>query len=273
MYAGNQTMLELEYFNEAGTGLGPTSEFYTLVSHELQKKGMGMWRGDHGKDKESSSKSSGVFTMKSHSSSGSPQSNQGLSSGLISLASNSTPHTSSALHTFEPSPILPSLANPSSDILTRMESSPIEPIPGSSLDGVIMSDSLILSDDQYDEDDQIVAPPPPVQNIHLPDMTDSSLTVPSSQNSQNLQSHQGPLEAKSKGNSSLNRQESSEHLSRQKKPRSKFVKLFSACIKGSSQDSRNPKKEGQPLTFCVHVIVVQSRSLHDFFINMSWNLL
>lgn len=46
MYASNRTVLELEYFDEAGTGLGPTLEFYTLLSHELQRKGLGMWRFD-----------------------------------------------------------------------------------------------------------------------------------------------------------------------------------------------------------------------------------
>ena len=49
MYASNRTVLELEYFNEAGTGLGPTLEFYTLLSHELQRKGLGMWRFDDAK--------------------------------------------------------------------------------------------------------------------------------------------------------------------------------------------------------------------------------
>lgn len=48
MYAGSRAVLELEYFNEAGTGLGPTLEFYTLLSHELQKKGLHMWRSDDG---------------------------------------------------------------------------------------------------------------------------------------------------------------------------------------------------------------------------------
>ena len=48
MYASSRAVLELEYFNEAGTGLGPTLEFYTLLSHELQRKGMGMWRADDG---------------------------------------------------------------------------------------------------------------------------------------------------------------------------------------------------------------------------------
>lgn len=50
MYAGSQSNLELEFFNEVGTGLGPTLEFYTILSHELQKKGMGLWRGDHGEE-------------------------------------------------------------------------------------------------------------------------------------------------------------------------------------------------------------------------------
>ena len=31
-----------------GTGLGPTLEFYTLLSHELQRKGLGMWHSDDG---------------------------------------------------------------------------------------------------------------------------------------------------------------------------------------------------------------------------------
>jgi len=31
------------YFSEVGVGLGPTLEFYTLVSHELQRKDLGLW--------------------------------------------------------------------------------------------------------------------------------------------------------------------------------------------------------------------------------------
>lgn len=46
LYAGSRSVLELEYFGEAGTGLGPTLEFYTLLSYELQRKGLGMWRSD-----------------------------------------------------------------------------------------------------------------------------------------------------------------------------------------------------------------------------------
>jgi E3 ubiquitin-protein ligase TRIP12 len=41
-----KNILEFEFFNEAGTGLGPTLEFYTLLATELQKKALGMWR-DH----------------------------------------------------------------------------------------------------------------------------------------------------------------------------------------------------------------------------------
>lgn len=46
-HARNRTLLEVEYDEEVGSGLGPTLEFYTLVSHEFQKSGMSMWRDDH----------------------------------------------------------------------------------------------------------------------------------------------------------------------------------------------------------------------------------
>uniref|UniRef100_A0A0D9WC73 HECT-type E3 ubiquitin transferase n=1 Tax=Leersia perrieri TaxID=77586 RepID=A0A0D9WC73_9ORYZ len=39
--------IEVEFDGEVGTGRGPTFEFYTTVSHELQRVGLGMWRGDN----------------------------------------------------------------------------------------------------------------------------------------------------------------------------------------------------------------------------------
>lgn len=47
LHASQKVALEAEFENEVGTGLGPTLEFYTLVSYEFQKFGLGMWRGDH----------------------------------------------------------------------------------------------------------------------------------------------------------------------------------------------------------------------------------
>ncbi|GMI80035.1 ubiquitin-protein ligase 4 [Hibiscus trionum] len=47
LHARYKGLLEVEYSEEVGTGLGPTLEFYTLVSHEFQKSGLGMWREDH----------------------------------------------------------------------------------------------------------------------------------------------------------------------------------------------------------------------------------
>lgn len=44
LYARHKVVLELEYQGEVGTGLGPTLEFYTLLSHELQRSNLGMWR-------------------------------------------------------------------------------------------------------------------------------------------------------------------------------------------------------------------------------------
>lgn len=46
LHAHSKAVLEVEYDEEVGTGLGPTMEFYTLVSHEFQKVGLGMW-GEH----------------------------------------------------------------------------------------------------------------------------------------------------------------------------------------------------------------------------------
>lgn len=37
---------QIEFTNEEGTGLGPTLEFYALVSAELQKKSLAMWITD-----------------------------------------------------------------------------------------------------------------------------------------------------------------------------------------------------------------------------------
>ena len=39
-------LLEIQYENEVGTGLGPTLEFYALVSLEIQKCENEMWRGE-----------------------------------------------------------------------------------------------------------------------------------------------------------------------------------------------------------------------------------
>ncbi|XP_068492521.1 E3 ubiquitin-protein ligase UPL4-like [Phaseolus vulgaris] len=44
LHANNKVVLVVEYYEEVGTGLGPTLEFYTLVCHEFQKPGLGMWR-------------------------------------------------------------------------------------------------------------------------------------------------------------------------------------------------------------------------------------
>ncbi|XP_076931834.1 E3 ubiquitin-protein ligase UPL3-like [Bidens hawaiensis] len=46
MYSSQKAVLEVEYFGEVGTGLGPTLEFYTLLSHDLQKVGLRMWRSN-----------------------------------------------------------------------------------------------------------------------------------------------------------------------------------------------------------------------------------
>ena len=41
-----QWVLEVEYFEEIGTGLGPTLEFYSIASREFAQRTLGIWRDD-----------------------------------------------------------------------------------------------------------------------------------------------------------------------------------------------------------------------------------
>ena len=42
----SRAILEIQYQDEVGTGLGPTLEFYALVSREFQRADLSIWRGD-----------------------------------------------------------------------------------------------------------------------------------------------------------------------------------------------------------------------------------
>lgn len=44
LYGSSPSVLEVEYFDEVGTGLGPTLEFFSTVSKEFSKKKLKMWR-------------------------------------------------------------------------------------------------------------------------------------------------------------------------------------------------------------------------------------
>ncbi|KAG9103694.1 Ubiquitin fusion degradation protein 4 [Ceratobasidium sp. 370] len=44
LYGSSSSVLEVEYFEEVGTGLGPTLEFYSLVSREFARRDLKMWR-------------------------------------------------------------------------------------------------------------------------------------------------------------------------------------------------------------------------------------
>ena len=44
MYGHSAAILEVEYFDEVGTGLGPTLEFYSSASREFSKKKLKLWR-------------------------------------------------------------------------------------------------------------------------------------------------------------------------------------------------------------------------------------
>ncbi|KAI4142681.1 MAG: hypothetical protein LQ341_003143 [Variospora aurantia] len=50
LYGASSSVLEVEYFEEVGTGLGPTLEFYATVSREFSKKKTKMWREGEAND-------------------------------------------------------------------------------------------------------------------------------------------------------------------------------------------------------------------------------
>ena len=52
-HASRKSVLEIEYYGEEGTGLGPTLEFYALVAAEFQRKSLAMWFCDDGDTFES----------------------------------------------------------------------------------------------------------------------------------------------------------------------------------------------------------------------------
>ena len=52
LYGASQSILEVEYFEEVGTGLGPTLEFYSTVSKEFSKKKLKLWREMDSNDSE-----------------------------------------------------------------------------------------------------------------------------------------------------------------------------------------------------------------------------
>lgn len=46
LHCNRKSVLEIEFVNEEGTGLGPTLEFYALVANELQRSDLKMWLYD-----------------------------------------------------------------------------------------------------------------------------------------------------------------------------------------------------------------------------------
>ncbi|KKY17492.1 putative ubiquitin-protein ligase [Phaeomoniella chlamydospora] len=52
LYGASPSVLEVEYFEEVGTGLGPTLEFYSAVSKEFSKKKLKLWRENDSSDRD-----------------------------------------------------------------------------------------------------------------------------------------------------------------------------------------------------------------------------
>ncbi|KAL1918123.1 uncharacterized protein VTP21DRAFT_3389 [Calcarisporiella thermophila] len=62
LYGRSSSYLEVEYFEEVGTGLGPTLEFYATVSKEFCQRSVKMWR-DNGAEGRYVDTRGGVFPM------------------------------------------------------------------------------------------------------------------------------------------------------------------------------------------------------------------
>lgn len=58
LYGASRASLEVEFFNEVGSGLGPTLEFYALVSKEFARKDLALWR-----ESDSSNPSAFVYNL------------------------------------------------------------------------------------------------------------------------------------------------------------------------------------------------------------------
>ncbi|XP_008200479.2 E3 ubiquitin-protein ligase TRIP12 isoform X1 [Tribolium castaneum] len=59
--ASSKALLEVQYENEVGTGLGPTLEFYALVSKELQKSNLELWNAPDSHSSEYVNCPAGLF--------------------------------------------------------------------------------------------------------------------------------------------------------------------------------------------------------------------
>ncbi|KAL4167912.1 hypothetical protein KRP22_011320 [Phytophthora ramorum] len=46
IYGGKKAVIEIEFLGEVGTGLGPTTEFFTLVCQQMQSKQLQLWKDD-----------------------------------------------------------------------------------------------------------------------------------------------------------------------------------------------------------------------------------
>jgi E3 ubiquitin-protein ligase TRIP12 len=46
LYATGEGILEIEYYDEIGTGLGPTLEFYTEASKQFARRNLQLWRDE-----------------------------------------------------------------------------------------------------------------------------------------------------------------------------------------------------------------------------------
>lgn len=62
VYGKSPDVLEIEYYDEAGSGLGPTLEFYSTISKEFCRRSLHLWRDDQLDSKSASNSGNYVFS-------------------------------------------------------------------------------------------------------------------------------------------------------------------------------------------------------------------
>jgi len=113
LYGKSKSMLEVEYFGEVGTGLGPTLEFFTLVSREIQRKDLKMWYSNNDSSNNNNNSSSNSNTPNT-------SINENEDSSKTSSSSSPTTTTITPQYVYSIGGLFPQPMNPKSEIPKKL---------------------------------------------------------------------------------------------------------------------------------------------------------
>uniref|UniRef100_A0A1A9UR52 E3 ubiquitin-protein ligase n=1 Tax=Glossina austeni TaxID=7395 RepID=A0A1A9UR52_GLOAU len=96
-FGHSRALLEIQYENEVGTGLGPTLEFYALVSAELQRCDLSLWNGGDSYKQNSATIADVVKSTSATLHIDEPQSSVVGDNQAINTTTNTTNHTTNTV--------------------------------------------------------------------------------------------------------------------------------------------------------------------------------